>query len=330
MNAAHYWNSSLRIGIVFVAALLSSAYGQGDTNGWSLDILTPATNFPPAYSPNQLAIIKENLNKWKAPEESSGVKDLLRGQPRWQFGTHDEWNYAPDSFQDEKEARKAGCQFDSVKSPDKKNALLKITYIHQAWIFVYDEDSFGRYIKTGVIVPPTWFSYAAVTFVDVLGPKQPKFILIEHNGDIATGHDEKVHWLVGWRDGAFHTAFRETVYMRTSEPGEETRYRMNYRIVKDSGIRIEAQCIYDRVLANSNPYDFHSNWRDWYFWNDKTFSFYDPNSIAERIRLGTDAGMDFNVRLTLETNRLKILSLPPLLPKMTEMDAYEYWKGIGM
>jgi hypothetical protein len=283
-----------------------------------------------AYSDDQLEIINHNLEKWEGSDKHTKVKDILTHERNWQFGDKGLWDQVPNSFKNETEARKGGCVCDFIKTTKRKTGLLKLCGHQDAWIFTYDEDASGKYVKTGVITPPTWYTEAAVTLVDVLGPKKPKFILIEHQGGHGTGYDDQIHWLLGWHDGAFHTAFRETVYMMNSQLGEETRYRMNYKFVKKPEPHIEAQCNYDQVFVTISPYDFHTNWRDWYFWNEKDFSFYDSQILTEKISLGTEWGGNFKFRLDLEKKRLKILRLRPLPQNMYGMDDEKYWKGIGL
>ena len=288
-----------------------------------------AQEWSPAHSEDQLNVINGGLNKWKQDEKYPVVKDVFEKaeNPRWRLGGIDLWEQVPDSFKDEKEARKMGCRFDYIKSNQEKTGLLKLSYGQGVWIFVYDRDATGKYIKTAVITPPTWYSYASLAFVDVRGPEKPKFILIEHEGGTGTGYNEKIHWLMGWHDGAFHTVFRETVFMVNDQLGEETCYRMNYKMVKGKVPRIETQCNYDQVWIMASPYDFHSKWRDWYFWNEKNFSFYDSKALNEN--MDRSWGGDFKFRLNLETNRVKILNLPPLPQKMLDgSDSENYWKNI--
>jgi hypothetical protein len=211
---------------------------------------------------------------------------------------------------------------------EKKTCLLKFVFGQGVWIFVYDQDASGKYIRTGVIAPPTWYGFASVAFVDIFGPDKPKFILIEHQGDSGTGIDEKVHWLLGWYGGAFRTVFREPVYLTIDGLGDQTFYQMNYKIIKGKVPRIDTRCRYEQVSVTASPYDFHSSWRDWFFWNEKEFSFYYTKVENERIQNGSFF-KELSFRLSLETNRANILKLPPLPQNMWgDTNVESYWNSI--
>lgn len=292
------------------------------------------TNWTPAYGDEQADIINNALDRWKPDDKFRRVKDIFHNrsyEPDWPTEKADAtpWDIAPDSFEDEQEALRAGCQCDYLKSMEKKTYLLKLVLGQGAWIFTYDPDSSGKLIKSGVVTPLTWYGIASVALVDVLGKGKPKFILIEHEGDCGTGIDEKVHWLIGWHEGAFHTVFRETVYSMIDGLGEQTFYQMNYRIIKGKEPRIETKCQYEQVQVTATPYDFHSNWRDWFFWNEKAFSFYDPKVEEEKIQDGVQYSGELRYRLNLETNRVDILKLPPLPKRMWDFDEVEkYWSAV--
>lgn len=220
------------------------------------------------------------------------VNDVFKShnyKPDWNAVKADAtiWNQVPDSFQNEKDACRAGCLCDFIKSTGAKTCLLKLTEAQGAWLFVYDRNAEGKYIKTGVITPPTWYDFASVALVDVFGNGRPKFILIEHQGDHGTGRDERIHWMLGWDGRAFRTVFRETVFWYNAGLGDNINYRMNYRLVKGKRSYIEARYSYDKVYVTTYPYEFHSEWRDWLFWNEKTFSFYDQRMEDEKIQNGS-------------------------------------------
>jgi hypothetical protein len=292
------------------------------------------TNWTSAYSDEQLDIIDNTLGKWKQDKKYPLVKDVFGDhsyKPGWDAAKADAtpWDLVPNSFKDERAARKAGCQCDYLKNTTKKTCLLKFAEGQGVWIFVYDQGASGDYVKTSVITPPSWYGFISVAFVDVFGPDKPKFILIEHQGDHGTGFDEKIHWLLGWHDGAFHTVFRETVFLVIGGMGEQTCYRLNYKFVKGKTPRIETQSSYDLVCATASPYDFHSNWRDWLFWNEKDFSFYVPRVENEKAIFRTSFRNEFHFRENVEANRIRILELPPLPQKMwKDKEVEKYWKNI--
>jgi hypothetical protein len=303
---------------------------------WSEFSPAQQENWTPAYSGEQLDIINNALGKWKQDEKYSVVKDIFGDhsyKPDWNAAKADAtpWDLVPESFKNEREARKAGCQCDYLKSMEKKTCLLKFAEGQGVWIFVYDQDAHGKYIKSGVITPPSWYEFASVALVEVFGTGKPKFILIEHQGDHGTGCDEKIHWLLGWHDGTFHTVFRETVYLMIDSLGQQTFYRLNYKFVKSKTPRIETKSSYDLVSVTASPYDFHSSWRDWFFWNEKDFTFYDPKVEDEKVRFDSGFGNEFRFRQNIETNRIRILKLPPLPAKMWDDGEVEkYWEGIGV
>jgi hypothetical protein len=101
--------------------------------------------------------------------------------------------------------------------------------------------------------------------------------------------------------------------------------------LKGKSPHIETQSSYDLVCATVSPYDFHSNWRDWLFWNEKDFSFYEPRVENEKAVFTTSFGNEFHFRQNVEANRIRILKLPPLPQKMWNDDKVEkYWDGIGL
>ena len=225
----------------------------------------------------------------------------------------------PYSFPNERAACKAGGHCDYVEDLNRKTCLFRVDDDQGVLIFIYDEDATGKYIKNGVIAPDTFYGIASVQFVDVLGPKRPKFILIEHQGDHGTGTDEQIHWLLGWHDGAFRTVFRETAYLWIDGLGEKIVYRLNYRFVKGKNPRLELQSNYDLVAVTADPYDLHSQWRDWLFWNEKNFSFYDRRIQEENGNFATSYGNEFKFRQQLEKKRLEVLYLPPV-PARHDLD----------
>jgi hypothetical protein len=291
------------------------------------------TNGSPAYDEVQLGVIQKALDKWEPDLKYSVVKDIFKGrsfQPDWDTVKPQAtpWEQVPDSFPNEQEARRAGCRCDFIKNTKTKTGLLKLAAGQEAWIFVYDQDAGGKYTKNGVITPPTWYSLASVALVDVLGKGAPKFILIEHQGDSGTGRDEKIHWMLGWDGKAFRTVWRETVLWYNAGLGENVVYRMKYRFVKGKRPGIEASYFFDKVLVTAHPYEFHSGWRDWLFWNEKTFSFYDPGMEDDKIENGAVFDSEFTFRSNIERNRKGVLALPTLPPKMWEQDAVQkYWYG---
>jgi len=106
---------------------------------------------------------------------------------------------------------------------------------------------------------------------------------------------------------------------------------MNYKIVKGKHPRVEATHSYDAAYVSVNPYDFHSTWKDWLFWNEKTFSFYDPRIETEKIKLISGSDDSFSLRLQVERNRKKITKLPPFPQSKSAADNDDkYWKGIGL
>ena len=95
------------------------------SRGWG------ATNeavWTPAYSDAQLEIVNHALETWKASDKHTAVKDILSHELHWQLGGDDLWDQVPESFKNELEARKRGCQCDFIKATDRKTALLKLSY----------------------------------------------------------------------------------------------------------------------------------------------------------------------------------------------------------
>ena len=300
----------------------------------AVDGCLTARAWEPAYSEQQLDVINGQLEKWKQNDRYSEVKDI--------FGTNDYWldrnatnedaapyDVMPASFSNERAAQAAGGRCDYIKSMARKTCILKRFEGQGAYIFVYDQDETGKFVKSSVIAPPTWYDVASVEFVDVFGPGSPKFILIEHEGDCGTGMNERIHWLLGWHNGAFRTAFRETAYLCNDQLGESTVYRLNYKFLKGKSPRIETQATYDIVAVTAEPHDFHSQWRDWLFWNEKDFSFYERKIQKENATFSTGWGNEFKFRQDIERNRLKILDCPPL-PKRGDTDTKldKFWKRI--
>jgi len=309
----------------FVVIALLFLTGRGDA----------ADNWSPAYDEGQLETITRCLEKWKPEIKHTVIKDMFRGrnyEPDWNVVKADAtpWDQVPDSFKSEWDARRAGCECDFIKSTEAKTCLLKLTASQGAWLFVYDRDAGGKYVKSGVITPPTWYEFASVTLVDIFRSGRPKFILIEHQGDHGTGRDEKIHWILGWDGHVFRTAFRETVLWCNRCLGDNVIYRMNYHLEKGKRPCIEARYSFAKVFITAYPYEFHSEWRDWLFWNEKTFSFYDARMEDEKIQNGSEFESEFEFRSNVERNRKRIMSLPPLPRKMWEGEAVEkYWSGVG-
>jgi len=124
---------------------------------------------------------------------------------------------------------------------------------------------------------------------------------------------------------------RKTVFLENGCLGESRLYRMNYNIVNGNKPRIEARYSYDVVCVTTNPYDFHSAWKDWLFWNEKAFSFYDARNESEKRKLASNLDSKFSWRLRVERNRNRIINLPPLPQgKSAADDDSKYWKGIGL
>jgi len=70
----------------------------------------------------------------EASDKHTAVKDILSHEPRWQLGGPDLWGQVPESFKNEVEARRRGCQCDFIKTTDRKTGLLKLSYGQGAWI----------------------------------------------------------------------------------------------------------------------------------------------------------------------------------------------------
>ena len=287
--------------------------------------------WPQVHTYEQVEIMKNALEKWKPDLTYPEVQDIFSRESSPDPNIpEDDWDLAPKSFKNEHEALKYGAICDYITTTTKKTCLLRITGQQGAWVFVYNPDSSGRFVKTGVITPKTWYDIGLVQLVDVFGPGTPKLILIEHQGDSGTGVDERIHWLLGWHNGAFRTVFRETVLFTNSTLGENTVYRMNYHFVKGKNPHIEATYSLDVVYVTAYPYDFHSHWRDWLFWNEKAFSFYDSRHLNEQLELGSFGYNKLDLRFKVERNRQKILKLPPLPPRMWNYDEVtKYWHDIG-
>jgi hypothetical protein len=299
-----------------------------------LDGRVTARAWEPAYKDEQLDVINGQLEKWKGDDTYSKVADIFHDksyEPDWKSAKADAepWDLMPDSFPDEQAARKAGGQCDYIKDMKKKSCLFEFSYLQGAGIFVYDLDATGKFVKSSVIVPPTWYGIASVEFVDAFGPSRPKFVLIEHQGDHGTGVNEKIQWMLGWHNGGFHTVFRETVYLSINGLGEKTDYRLKYKFVKGKNPRIETQSRYDLVAVTAEPYDFHTQWRDWLFWNERDFSFYQGNIQKENADFHTSYGNQFKFRQEVEKKRLQVLKFPPL-PKRGDADHTldKYWEQI--
>src|SRR5947209_18859300 len=64
------------------------------------------------YSDDQLEIINHDLEKWGGSDKHTVVKDILKHEARWHLADVDLWGQVPNSFKNEAEARKAGCQCD--------------------------------------------------------------------------------------------------------------------------------------------------------------------------------------------------------------------------
>jgi hypothetical protein len=284
----------------------------------------------------QLDLMDNTLEKWKPDLHYSNVKDIFIGReyrPDFEHLPQDAtvWDQAPESFANDREARRSGAVCDYIKTATNKTCLLRITGGQGAWIFVYDPDPAGHYVKTGVITPKTWHDIGLVQLVDAFGSGKPKLVLIEHQGDSGTDVNERIHWLLGWHNGAFRTLFRETVLLDVCCLGERTVYRVNYHLVKGKIPRIEATYCLDAVYVTAYPYDFHSHWRDWLFWNEHTFSFYDDRHEEEQVRLGSLEYNKLELRLEVERNRQRILKLPPLPLQMWDYDEVtKYWQDIGI
>ena len=85
------------------------------------------------------------------------------------------------------------------------------------------------------------------------------------------------------------------------------------------------------MCVTAQPYDFHASWREWLFWNEKDFSFYEQRKQGENAAFSTGWGNDFPFRQKVDLNRVKVLELPPLPQKMWDYDEVEkYWKGIEL
>lgn len=179
-----------------------------------------ADNWSPACDEDQLETINRSLEKWKPEITYTVIKDVFRGrnyEPDWNVLKADAtpWDQVPDSFRSERDARRAGCQCDFIKTSEAKTCLLKRASSQGAWVFVYDRDAAGKYVKSGVITPPTWYELASVALVDIFRSGRPKFILIEHQGDSGTGRDEKIHWILGWDGQACPRQMQMTRLWRT-------------------------------------------------------------------------------------------------------------------
>ena len=301
-----------------------------------LVVLCSARGWPQVHTDAQRDLMNNALEKWKPDLRYSKVKDIFNGRnysPDFDQLPPDGtvWDQAPNSFRSEREARRCGAVCDYIKTVTNKTCLLRLTGGQGAWIFVYDPDSSGHYVKTGVITPKTWYDIGLVQLIDAFGSGRPKLILIEHQGDSGTDVNERIHWLLAWRNGAFHTAFRETVLLAVTCLGEDTVYRVNYHFVKGKTPHIEATHSLEAVYVTAYPFDFHARWRDWLFWNEETLSFYDNRHEEERLELGSFEYNKFDLRLNVERNRQKILKLPPLPPKMWDyFDVSNYWQDIGI
>jgi hypothetical protein len=99
-------------------------------NGWSS-----------IYTDNQLDLINGALEKWKPELEYPAVKDLFKDRSyrvNWSVVKEnaDIWDQVPDSFENERQACKAGCVCDYIKSPSRKTCLLKLIEGQGAYLFV--------------------------------------------------------------------------------------------------------------------------------------------------------------------------------------------------
>ncbi|HVM62186.1 MAG TPA: hypothetical protein VMV72_15085 [Verrucomicrobiae bacterium] len=288
--------------------LLGVGTGSADNAKWE-----------PAYDESQLEFINKSLDTWKPSEKHTTVRDIF---PQKQYQPPSDkltlWpsEASPDSFPSQQQAIREGCRCDFIKNLEHKTCLLKTTGCQGAWLFVYDRDNSGKYVRNQIISVPTWYDLADVDFVDVFGDGQ-KFLRIEYVGDHGTACYEKIHWILGWHEGAFHTVFWEPVYYQLGE----THYRTEYDIQKGMRPRIVLKHHYDTVLTGAEPYDNHSEWTEWLFWNATAFSLYDAKIADTNIQNGKwTQGLD-GLRMNIERGREEVLKLPPLPSTVTNWQA---------
>ena len=79
---------------------------------------------------------------------------------------------------------------------------------------------------------------------------------------------------------------------------------------------IEAKYSLDKVYVTAYPYDLHAQWRDWLFWDEEIYSFYNTRVQDEKLKLSSRHDNRFCFRLNIEYNRKKIIELPALPEKI--------------
>lgn len=307
--------------IIIVAILLSqAAYGE-----WT-----------PPYEEDELGIMNKSLEKilTKDPKEKwkkiTGVKDIFKGKaysaPLDYKPEASEVDRAPEYFDNKTKAKLAGAKCEHIKSTEEQTCLLLVREGQGAGLIVYDRDNKGRYKKNQIICVPTFYSTAAVDFVD-LGRKRPKLIRIEHVFGHGTDLYSLMHWVFGWHNNEFRTVLWEKVYERITVLGDDNYFYLNYKISQGRRPNILLTYSFDKTAITAEPYDFHAKWREWLFWDDNNFSFYNPSH--EKSKLYYSKGL-FCKRVKIGAIRKRILTLGPVPNPQTCNDniADDYFEKI--
>jgi hypothetical protein len=237
---------------------------------------------------------------------------------------------SPPAFTSIEEAEKQGAICDFIKTTKARTCLIKLTAFmcgqpsQGACLAFYDSNPGSpTLVRNEIIAPPTYYQDLYVDLIDIPNDGR-KLVRIEHQGGHGTGVGERIHWIIGYKDGAFRTAFREHVYGHNDQHDDTSVYRVKYLIVQSPVFKIVAEHFYDRLHESPCHGDLHVKWTDVLTYDSKSCSFYSCQSSCDMVNFAKEMGL--KVRVTLEQDRMIIRKMPPVPAQLwKDEEVSRYW-----
>lgn len=193
------------------------------------------------------------------------------------------------------EAREMGCSILPLKNPDEPSCACIVPDPDEEetlWVAILDAQPSGLLRPAEMIRVPNFGGEARIDFEDPC-KRGVFFIAATYPWLRGDGTKAADFALIGWRGGAFRCALNEPASLQQSSPGYNFDYKMDWRPAEIGeearGIELTSEFGASSRQFEQGPladgdYETGGRWVDALAWNEKKFSFYEPEEEKRRMQ----------------------------------------------
>lgn len=168
------------------------------------------------------------------------------------------------------------CKFHSLKSKDKLDCVVEEFSGNELNLYIYELEEQVLKGKPEKIIIPSWYNFANVEYVDILGEgKKMIFVIFEGNTGSATL--QKILLVFHFQNNSFRPVLFETISYTLACCGKSQSLELKYKFIDQGTKRVSIQLdyTYNQYVSNKIQLDKRKTWSDELMWDNKNLTFYD-------------------------------------------------------